>query len=271
MEGSGVWSKQVSGLGCPLWDDAVEDGSIRAYVMCTDAGGDIRASRKLISAQIADVENAVLFDIDCLMHQYHLSIHTLLVAAELVLRVLPANADGKRVKYFTSIQKVMNCWRDNAAAVYWTWQYVNKVEAHTHARNMPPRCMPSRWGSKDECEKKLLNLPRENFIKVFVHVVSKQAKQAMKKDDGDLAAALGAIMDLDLVNPEGLREETIHSMKMSRWCKDSVEALVSKSWWVVMRAMHDISDPWNHFRRYLQSHENKIAEAEFAVGTLAHL
>lgn len=73
------------------------------------------------------------------------------------------------LKYVSSLMKVMNVWRDHAAVAYYIWQDVSP-DTKNQCETMPPKMIPTRWGTKDTCEEKLLEVD-ECSHDVFIDVM----------------------------------------------------------------------------------------------------
>lgn len=57
------------------------------------------------------------------------------------------------MKYFTSIAKILNCWREHARAIFAIWKLkYGAISALRYAKNVPPKCCSGRWGSVTESE-----------------------------------------------------------------------------------------------------------------------
>ena len=108
---------------------------------CTDNGADVSKARRLNKTAVENFDGVLWLDIDCLHHQYQLATHSLLKAAEVAMNKLSGE-----VRCFSSLQKVMNCWREHASAVYFLWKILDPQMAEKHASKMPPRCRASRQG-----------------------------------------------------------------------------------------------------------------------------
>eukprot|EP00959_Pyramimonas_sp_CCMP1952_P389858 8170341-Pyramimonas_sp.AAC.1 len=71
-------------------------------------------------------------------------------------------SDLAGIRYYSSVAKIMNCWREFAVSVFQIWKlkYDDKAiastqgteEAVSHAFKMPIACNASRWGSVSACE-----------------------------------------------------------------------------------------------------------------------
>eukprot|EP00959_Pyramimonas_sp_CCMP1952_P102551 2144924-Pyramimonas_sp.AAC.1 len=50
-----VMVKQMDSIGCPTWVSPAPEGTLRFFIACTDAGGDIRAVRRRIKVACEEV------------------------------------------------------------------------------------------------------------------------------------------------------------------------------------------------------------------------
>jgi hypothetical protein len=119
--------KQIRSIGAPVWSDLADCKIPCAYTFCTDAGGDISRTKKLIHSMVAQLPNHVFFmHIDCLMHQYSLATLDLLkIVDQGILRFqrrCQADHEGKGFLYVSTLVKTFNVWREHAAACFFIWK-----------------------------------------------------------------------------------------------------------------------------------------------------
>ena len=167
--------KQLKGLGCPTWlssaaaraDDAGpapplpppcnppglgdfddEPGQpglhfLRVLFHCSDRGPDQEKGRKVLHTIIGPREDMLYVDWDCTMHAVQLIFSATL---DIIDRGLADQ--GRTYKFFNSLAKLVNCWRENWYKIYEVWiAKYGALSATTHARRQPARCLCGRWGS----------------------------------------------------------------------------------------------------------------------------
>lgn len=114
---------QVASLGVPTWVDAraevdatkrlQEQGADvkpRVFVYCftSDQGSDESRAKKIIQAETADIDEILVWSVDCFMHNPHLIVKSGLRICDRVLE------DTHRTySYFGSLAKLVNVWRDS--------------------------------------------------------------------------------------------------------------------------------------------------------------
>ena len=275
-----IIAKQLASCGCPLWTTRSLHHVVRVFLFCTDAGGDISKVRRMILAGVADQPGVLAIDLECFHHQCALIHKHSLKSAQAMMKYL-----GSSLKYLSSLQKVMNCWREYASLIYFQWKVGSTghyedvvVEAGKHAMRMPPRCIEGRWGAKATCEQRLGAILDDGpecwsrFTSTFKLVLDRKARKALKKvaaiskEEDPLELSLGLIMEMDSV---GLSEQATYSLTMGRWCRDAVQAVDDRAFKTVLQMCRFGMAPLEHFSASLMSHYKKVNETGF--GALAHL
>eukprot|EP00959_Pyramimonas_sp_CCMP1952_P174675 3650699-Pyramimonas_sp.AAC.1 len=97
---------------------------------------------------------------------------------------------------------------------------------------MPPKCITGRWGCTHECEQKMSNLPRREFLTVMRESLDRQhrraAARAMKNGTDETVASLEYLLDSDNASAE------VHNATMGLWAKQSIAALESPAFWTIL-------------------------------------
>ena len=83
------------------------------FVQTTDAGSDQAGARRIIASEVLACLCILHFQEDCLSHQNHLAWKRNVLVSESSLKFL-----GSECKYFPSIAKVVNIWRDSGRAIF---------------------------------------------------------------------------------------------------------------------------------------------------------
>lgn len=265
--------KQVRSLGAPTWGDVpATQQFLTAYVMCTDAGGDIAKARRIISAQTPIWAKYVIFlDVDCLQHQYSLAMGDLLKLTDSCLAFLLKHGDDpsqKPLRYCATLVKLFNVWREFAVAVHYIWKDMYPETLH-HAQSMPPKCLPHRWGSKEDCEQKLLSLPLDHFVAVLRVALDKRLRKIarrLKVNEGDISLALEFYMSIDEAQ---VTNKGHYADRMNKMAIDAMRGVESPEFESMARISHHVTGPWREFREYLQQHNTLVRET--GMGSFAHL
>ena len=87
---------QVSSLGIKSWhqeeqseeQEQQQGQSVIVWASCTDAGGDAAAARRQVVLQSASQPCCLVFDVDCLMHQFHLVVRSSLIHLQITAKEL---------------------------------------------------------------------------------------------------------------------------------------------------------------------------------------
>lgn len=120
------------------------------WYVTTDAGSDIAAGRRRLASQIAPVENAALFDIDCLSHQFQLITKRQLFVMDDVVRTLKPPCGLYR--YYSSLAMIFHVWRDNARDIFARWcGEFGCASAITSCSKVPPRPIAGLGRERDTC------------------------------------------------------------------------------------------------------------------------
>jgi len=136
---------------------------IQIWATTTDAGSDEAKARRLRQVLVKDNLFHWEFDSDCFMHQYQLLVHG-------CLRVLDASMVklGSTRKYWSSLAKIMNVWRDSASDLFQHYRLLyGDQEALRCASRVPPRPLSGRWGSCTACERHVLKAGVEKLHRAF--------------------------------------------------------------------------------------------------------
>ena len=167
-----LMAAQVSSLGIATWRAADRpvglpplQQKLTVWLLCTDAGGDAAAARRQVVLETAAAPHSLVWDIDCLMHQYHLAVRSSLVH----LQHIAAEMLGRQWKYCNTLAMLLHLWRDNARRVHKCWTERYPEEAKCCLR-MPPKFIGGRWGSIASSEEYLLGCPSwDHAAEVLLH------------------------------------------------------------------------------------------------------
>ena len=124
-------------------DIALAEGElppVAIYQLTTDCGGDIACTRRMIGTEIAGDLFTLFLGSDCSMHQYQIIVKDGIQVGDFCLKKL-----GFARNYYTSVSKIMNCWRESAVSIYNTWYDMwGPAEALAYAGKVPPRNISGR-------------------------------------------------------------------------------------------------------------------------------
>ena len=139
-------SKQLRSVGCPSWRPVLEEpnaGVIEIFAYTSDRGSDQAKVRKVMNVEVLQSPSRLFVDSDCMMHASQLSFRSTLSALDTWL------ADsGRSWRFFSSLAKLSNLWRERARAVFKAGRELFGIDwATDHVRVMVPACISGRWGS----------------------------------------------------------------------------------------------------------------------------
>jgi hypothetical protein len=238
-----------------------EPNVLHMYLYTSDRGSDQGLLRKIMKLECHNDPSVLVVDFDCLMHQAQLAIKDGLV---LIDRHLDRAAC--EFKYFSSIAKIINCWRESARSVFVQWINAHgNVSALACARKVPPRAVSGRWGSMSSAESFLLAAGGDLIVPVLTAVLTKTIAKSVKPIHDDNSAA--ATNDPDELRVE---EQQAYSAKMGRWRRDVLQTIACRFFWAIVASVHFCREPYDHFLRWLQVPLDQEARLEHG-GHLAQL
>lgn len=168
---------QLDGLGAGLQQHSEQRPGFRVWLYSSDAGPDQKSMRN--NNMRADLgPGEALVDCDCLMHQAQLATKSSLTLIDLYL----AGSFKKGWKYFATVSKLSHLWRAEARRVFTTWvTCLGTVSAVKHARTLPPKPIPGRWGTITRSEQGLFGAGVQSLAVL---------EQAVLRDGGESAPLL---------------------------------------------------------------------------------
>jgi hypothetical protein len=104
--------------------------SIHMFFDTTDAGPDPSARRRRIRAGVAEIPFILYFDMNCLLHQYHIIVKDSLSMIDSFLKEFAAmcaefKMDSKFTGYVGSMAKLIHFWRERVAQFIDAWELVH--------------------------------------------------------------------------------------------------------------------------------------------------
>ena len=116
----------------------------------------------------------------CYLHMFHASVkHGLELVDGLLKTLFSSNVLSGFTKYFGSISKVVNCWRERAPEIMLAWdrQFQSEdLDTLRLGRRYPLSVVSGRWGSVECAEDYLLLRQREHVVPVLMEVLSKHMR-----------------------------------------------------------------------------------------------
>lgn len=256
----GMLLKALSGLGCPTWQDLLDQDEsgkpvrgIHWYCFTSDCGADQVAAKKALQVDLQHAKNIIFIGADCLEHQDHLIALGALKHIDAALK-----HTGRRWKYFSSLAKISNVWRDNSPAIYREWTRQHGVaSAFAHARALIPKCCAGRWQSVETQEVILHAAGMDNVLPVFQAVMSSKAVPKQRcAGSNDTEAVAVAIDELAVEQTQAYTE------KLGRWRRDALEVMQDLLFWKVICMMTWIRPPCTHLSHFLKKQFSSSEVAE---------
>ena len=102
------------------------------WLSCTDGGADEVMGRRLQMTQALRFPTHWMFEVNCLAHQYQLQVADALVIADGFLLTIAG------LRYYSSLAKLMNTWREYAAKIFTEWRAKYGDAAAAPAGKVPP-------------------------------------------------------------------------------------------------------------------------------------
>jgi len=252
--------KQLRLLGCPVPENCdadtlrrrpCQDGlqfrfdpavdvlrKLRIYITCTDGGSDQVYARKLWAFETMDDLFTFFVDLNCLLHIGQLIVKSGLDRADVWMKRF-----NQRWKYFASVAKLINVWRDLARAVYVLWHRLYGFSsAQEHASQMPPKCIAGRWGKIWEVEQFVCARNTNGFLAIVLKgAIEKKIDITVALPDRDMAA-LHDVSIADIDDPR-LEETDEFRRRMGRWRRDTLGLLDASLFWLLVRLMNAAHAP----------------------------
>ena len=157
-------------------------GHVFLYLDITGKGSDQQCRKRLTSEAIAasGCPNIVYVPGICFLHMYNAAVKQGLELVDTLLNALFSKETlAGFTKYFASISKVVNCWREQAADIMAAWDedYKNEdIEVLKLGRRYPLSVVSGRWGSIETAEDYLLLRTRARVVPTMLRVLSKHMK-----------------------------------------------------------------------------------------------
>jgi len=200
----------------------------------------------MLRASLNDVGNVLYFDSNCSIHQYHLIVKDQLQMVDAFLNSLTPVFSDHPGKYFASVAKIANYWRERVGSFIDVWESMFGVTADVNYRRYPLQVVAGRWGSIDAAEEFYLARGKARLKPVLLALLS-SAMKATKQRGNDSKDAL--LDDLD--------EREAYRIKMSKYTSGACGAVQSDLFWVLLRVLHTARGPLRHFFLWCQKYSQQ--------------
>ena len=152
------------------------------YIDVTDKGSDqvCRKRRTAEAIEAAGCPNIIYLPGVCDLQMFHAAVKNgLTLVDELVPSLFDKTLLKGFSKYFGSLSKVVNVWRERAADIMAAWDAAcgdDDVETAKLGKRDPRSVGAGRWGSIESAEDFLLLRGRQRVVQVLMSVLSKHMR-----------------------------------------------------------------------------------------------
>ena len=276
----------LENLGCPTWFSCVEAGyqtdcevedpfsvpgqhSLRIFIYSSDGGPDEARFKKVIYTLTMEHLHVLFWPGICFMHACQLYVRSGLA---LVDSWAKSHYEHGKLKYFATLSKICQIWRENAVEIYRLFEEAfGSVVAVKYGSKIPARCIAGRWQSSHATEMRLYEVGAKRLSTVFNMLFERKNKQIRKRgaliplEGGGQDAASGAsasgagapppetkLSATDELDPmtESVAQ---HRIRMSQWRTDVARALNDKLFWAVLKIHALTNENVEHFFRFLSA------------------
>lgn len=236
--------ENLAGLGGDAFDAMAQWSLVHLtiWMLTTDAGTDEVGNRRIMHEESMMNLYILLFDGDCIMHQYHIMVRRVLEVMDSILDMM---LPGKKIRYYTTIAKVMYLWRENARAIFRAFFDISKELAMNHAYKLPPKPIVGRWGNTSECERRIDAVPLEPFREILTAVVEKRVTEC-----------LGVAEKLERKNQRnidemGQEDAAAFAQKISKWGRDVLLGICEDMFFIAIQISLKVKGPLDHLLYFL--------------------
>ena len=278
-----MYEKQARSCGCPSWkreEEAIDKTCalqlgllIRisiSHIFWTDSGGDEEKAKSTARGETAKDTFTYAIGGACLLQQYHLMVCRSLKFSDKLCTALEPAMNAPR-KYFSSVVKILHCWRDYHKKIHSRWfDLYGAAEAAKFARRRPPQALSGRWGAVDAVEAHVLAPPAAQVRGALVPIIapstlrpthtvaSLEHKPAVKalvdekaKIEGN-ATQSKAIVEIHGTEELASEASKAYSEKQGKWRTDAGLALRDEVFVeVIMSICHESRKPLTKFYHWL--------------------
>lgn len=254
LKGNHLFSFATSLL--PAWfrNNRPHSDADRLYIFCVteDCGADQKAQRqKLLSffSEHIDVENPEdddmwncwFWDMDCLVHQFHLIVASQLTLMDSCLRFLE-----QTFTYYSALAKMVYTWRNHST------EMMDRYEPDEFpSQQLPPAPCAARWGCVHEIEAFMVAAGCQNVASKFT-----SACEAIAARKSSKPLKPNKTQQLDEI---ALDEYKAFQIKMSKYMGAAVTAANSSIFWFFLLVSFTCKERLTECYAFLQKH------GEFAI------
>ena len=181
--------------------------SIVVFIDTTDRGTDQMARKRRTASSVEAVEQIIYIPSDCYLHVFHAAVRSgLALVDQLLQECFSQHTLASFGKYYGSLGKVVNLWREKAAEIMRQWSThhsaesefsmpaqqasgLSQQEINDLGKRYPLSVSSGRWGSIEAAEEFLIQRGRALTEPVLLQVLSR----SMKADKNDDAAGLASL------------------------------------------------------------------------------
>ena len=221
--------------------------SIYLFMYTSDAGSDQTSMRKIVKAMVDYCPYILYIDLDCLKHQVHLAVKTGLLQIDAFLHHMKS-----KWKYYSSLAKLINVWREKAQAVFNEFlRRWGPQAAMEKAFALPPRCISGRWGSVSACQAWLSNAGGNELTRVLEPLLASPARE----NQPEVAPLQDAEAEADLsveLDAERVEAQAAYRHKMNRWHKETLQSITDPLFWLITTISSKARQPLDHAFHFLE-------------------
>ena len=221
------------------------------YLATTDAGSNEMGARRIVQADMKDVDHVFFTDTTCLEHSQHLVALSSFKAAD---KCLVSQRDWR---YYSSLPTCSNVCRDIGQELFSTWTDMHGVEsAKAAVKTLWPKACAGGWGGCEKPEAKFLACGKDRLEPVLEKVLLHKDKDKQSTKKSSIS-----------VDELAIEESKAYSEKMTRWKKKTLECLRDPLWWRCVEVMNKVRRPLSHLSRFLHKQQGQFGHvAQLCTG-----
>ena len=181
---------------------SIPTSSIFLFFDVTDKGPDQSCRKRLTSERIAasGCTNIIYVPGWCFLHMFNACVKDgLCLVDDLLNTLFSKELLSGFTKYFDSIGKVVNTWREKASEVMEVWDRIHHdadKDTQRLGRRYPLAVIGGRWGSVEAAEDYLLMRGKSAVVAVILEVLSGHMK-AHSQDQQGRSSAMAFVLPFD--------------------------------------------------------------------------
>ena len=164
------------------------------FLDTTDRGPDQMARKRRTASSIESINHIIYIASDCYLHIFHSAVRSgLELVDDLLAECFSHHTLATFGKYYNSLAKVVNWWRERAAEIMRAWSDQHESDTSTTAsartdlsptdirelgKRYPLGVSSGRWGSVESAEEFMVERGRALVEPVLLQVLSRQIKAA---------------------------------------------------------------------------------------------